>query len=335
MIQPNDVRAVSDASATVDHVRTPTETVADLRGTPRRLGKFELLQQVGAGAFGAVWKAHDAELNRTVAIKLLHQGRVADPSDRERFFREARAAAQLRHPGIATVYEVGELDGTPAIVSVFIEGLTLRDFVRRRRLTFRESANVVAQVADALDYAHTMKLVHRDVKPANIMIELGPERDASAPLDAGGGLHASGTSASHLAASSGSSTQVGGHVLLLDFGLALRDEIESTLTADGQILGTPAYMSPEQAAGESHHVDRRTDVYSLGVVLYELMTGELPFTGSRVALVNQVIHDEPRTPRQLNPDVPLDLETICMKAMAKSRGHRYATARELSADLRR
>jgi serine/threonine protein kinase/tetratricopeptide (TPR) repeat protein len=325
---------------TVDHVDASATSDATLGGerSLRRLGKFELLERVGAGGFGEVWKARDTELDRLVAIKLLHAGRIADPADRERFFREARAAAQLRHPCIAAVYEVAELENTPAIVSAFIEGATLRDLKRIRALSFREAAVVMAHVAEALEYAHSMKLVHRDVKPANVMIEFGPGRDAHSPLDLSGASHASSASAPHSAtsiANSSSTTHSGPRALLLDFGLALRDEIESTLTADGQIIGTPAYMSPEQAAGEGHHVDRRTDVYSLGAVLYELLTGELPFSGSRVALINQVLHDEPRPPRDINPRIPRDLETICLKAMAKSRNNRYPTARALGEDLDR
>jgi WD40 repeat protein len=223
------------------------------------------------------------------------------------------------------VHEVTTLDGVPAIVADFIDGVTLRDFLQVRRLTFRESAALVAEVADALDYAHAMGLVHRDVKPANIMIETspGPGPGSGARTAAGAELVSSADAATRL------------RPLLLDFGLALRGESEVTMTVDGQVVGTPAYMSPEQAAGHGHRVDRRSDVYALGVVLYELLCGELPFRGTMGVLRLQVLQEEPRPPRRLNSQIPRDLETICLKAMAKEPARRYPTARDLSDDLRR
>ncbi len=280
----------------------------------RASGRFELIEQVGVGAFGAVWRARDLNLGRIVALKIPHPGLWTDPADRERFVREARAAAQLTHHGIVTTHEVVSLDGMPTIVSEFVEGQTLQKLIQVRRPTFREAAVLLSAVADALDYAHSMGSVHRDVKPSNIMIETPAS-----------------SSTEDVASTRPRSL---GRPLLLDFGLA-RSAGEATLTVEGQIVGTPAYMSPEQAAGRGHGVDGRTDVYGLGVVLYELICGEPPFRGSPAALLQQVLHDEPRPPSRLSPRVPRDLETICLTAMSKEAKQRYATAREMGEDLRR
>jgi WD40 repeat protein/tRNA A-37 threonylcarbamoyl transferase component Bud32 len=281
-------------------VTVATMSLEGSRPLLARLGKFELLEEVGAGSYGTVYKARDPELDRIVAIKVPRATSLTRPANLDRFLREARSVAQLRHPRIVPIFEAGEFGGVPYIVSEFVEGVTLADMLTARPISPGEAARLVAELAEALHYAHVHGVIHRDVKPTNILLghDLAPH--------------------------------------LMDFGLAKREgAIDNTVTLEGQVLGTPAYMSPEQARGDSARVDGRTDVYSLGVVLYQMLAGELPFRGNLRMLLHQVQHTEPRGPRSLNDRVPADLETICLKCLQKEPSQRFATAAALEADLRR
>jgi len=262
------------------------------------IGHFELIERLGIGRFGVVWKARDTKLDRTVAVKIPRSGQT-DPVEAEQFMREARTAAQLLHPNIVSVHEVGRDEDRVYIVSDLVDGLSLADWLTDQRITVREAAELCEKIARALHYAHEMGIVHRDVKPANIMID------------------------------------VAGEPHVMDFGLAKREVGEVTMTLDGQLLGTPAYMSPEQAQGEAHEADCRSDVYSLGVVLFELLTGERPFRGNARMLLHQVIYDEPPSPRKLNANISKDLETITLKCLEKDPERRYQTARECRDELQR
>ena len=263
-----------------------------------RIGQFALVERVGVGEFGTVWKARDQTLDRTVAIKLPRRHHL-DAGDIELFLRDARVAAQLNHPNIVSVHEVGKHDNAVYIVSDYVQGAALNDWLETHSLSFDGVARLCEKISNAIHYAHERGVIHRDLKPGNIMMDLA------------------------------------GDPHIVDFGLAKREVGEVTMTLEGQVLGTPAYMSPEQARGDGHHAERGADVYSLGSILFELLTGELPFRGNRQTMLRQIIDARPPSPRELNNRIPRDLETICLKCLEKEPQARYGTAEALANDLRR
>jgi len=271
--------------------------------TPKKIGRYEILEELGHGAMGTVYRAKDPAMDRVVALKTIISLVLASDqgSDfRERFYREARAAGALAHPGIVPVFDVGEHEGLPFLVMEFISGKTLADAVRKgERMTLDRVCEIGQKIADALGYAHQHGVVHRDIKPANILLTSKEAHGIERPK-------------------------------ITDFGVAKLAVGHTTLT--GQILGTPAFMPPEQFTGAP--IDGRADIFSLGVVLYWMATGEQPFPGESMTAVSyKVVHTEPVPPRKLNPSIPLKLESIILKCLAKNPDDRYQTGEDLARDL--
>jgi serine/threonine protein kinase/tetratricopeptide (TPR) repeat protein len=263
-------------------------------------GDYELLEEIGRGGQGVVYRARQKSLNRTVALKVIGLGQWATQAHLKRFRREAEAAANLDHPCIVPIYEVGECEGSCYFSMNFIDGGQLDEVAKRQPISFRNAAELIAKLARTVHYAHEHGILHRDIKPGNIL------------LDAKGEPH------------------------LTDFGLARLLETKSTVTHTMDVLGTPSYMAPEQAVGNNARVSSATDIYGLGAVLYQLLTGHPPFAGGTTyETVRLVLDTEPRQPRLWNPKIDCDLATICLKSLEKDPQRRYSSALALAEDLER
>lgn len=265
---------------------------------PATLGDYELIEEVGRGGMGVVFRARQISLDREVAVKMILRGRLASEADLQRFLAEAAATARLVHPGIVPVYEVGDIDGRPFFSMQYIRGETLDERIARGPLPQREAAEIIAQVARAVQFAHEQGFVHRDLKPSNILLTKQ------------------------------------GQALITDFGLAKQWNADVHLTRSGMLVGTPAYMSPEQAGGRRELLGPATDIYSLGSMLYFTLTGRPPFVAeTAVEVVMLVIEQDPSPPRALRPSLDRDLEMIVIRCLQKPIDLRYASAGDLADDL--
>jgi serine/threonine protein kinase/Flp pilus assembly protein TadD len=284
----------ANAAAAIGH----SEKAASSSATLGELGDYDLMEVVGRGGQGVVYRAHQKSLNRTVALKMISLGSWATEVHLKRFRREAEAAASLEHPGIVPIHEVEERDGWCYFSMRFVEGGQLDQVIKREPMSIRQAAELISKVARTVHYAHEHGILHRDIKPGNILL------DAK------------------------------GEPLLTDFGLARLVEAESTVTRTKEVMGTPSYMAPEQAVGNNAAVSSATDVYGLGAVLYQLLTGNPPFAGGTTyETIKLVLDTEPRQPRSLNPKVDRDLSTICLKCLEKDPKRRYSSALALAEDL--
>ncbi len=266
----------------------------------RYFGDYEILREIARGGMGVVFQARQVSLNRTVALKMILSGQLANDTDVKRFYTEAEAAANLDHPGIVPIFEVGQHEGQHYFSMGFVEGQSLSQRLAEGPLPAREAAELIRRVSEAIEYAHLRGVIHRDLKPANILLDAN------------------------------------GNPRVTDFGLAKKVQGDSRLTGSGQIMGTPSYMPPEQAGGPRGEVGPAADVYALGATLYALLTGRPPFqAASAMDTVIQVISDEPIPPRRLNRSIPRDLETVCLKCLEKAPRRRYDSARSLAEELER
>jgi serine/threonine protein kinase/tetratricopeptide (TPR) repeat protein len=300
VVAGEDSGPAKDVAASDANAAPHGEKEASAARLPREFGDYELLEEIGRGGQGVVFRAWQKSLNRTVAVKIIEIGQLTTSAHLKRLRREAEAAAKLNHPGIVPIYEVGERDGTYYFSMRFVEGDALDEVVDRGSMSVRQAAELIAKVARTVHYAHEHGILHRDIKPGNIL------------LDANGEPH------------------------LSDFGLARLVEHGSTLTGTLEVMGTPCYMAPEQAVGNNAALCRGTDVYGLGAVLYELLTGNPPFSGATTyETIHLLLDSEPRQPRLLNRKIDRDLSAVCLKCLEKNPRYRYSSALELAEDLER
>src|SRR6476646_85620 len=302
-MSPEALAGVADAAnekLAAGHVAPASKKAAQVAELLGELGDYELLEEVGRGGQGVVFRARQKSLNRTVALNVISLGQWASKAHLKRFRLEAEAAARLEHPGIVPIHEVGERDGSCYFSMKFIEGGQLDEVVKREPMPIRRAVELIAKVARTVHYAHEHGILHRDIKPGNIL------------LDANGEPH------------------------LTDFGLARLVEHGSTVTGSLEVMGTPSYMAPEQAVGNNAGVNRATDVYGLGAVLYELLTGHPPFAGGTTyETIHLLLDSEPRQPRSWNRKIDRDLSAVCLKCLEKNPRYRYSSALELAEDLER
>src|SRR2546421_7833130 len=306
-ILPDAVAEVDSSAGSLDELSCdnakPTSGVKEAvcAGTMLgELGDYELLEEIGRGGQGVVFRARQKSLNRTVALKVINLGQWASKAHLKRFRLEAEAAARLEHPGIVPIHEVGERDGQCYFSMKFIEGGQLDEVVKQTPMSIRQAVELITKVARTVHYAHEHGILHRDIKPGNILLDGKGEPQ------------------------------------LTDFGLARLVETESTMTRTLDVLGTPSYMAPEQATGNNAAVSSVTDVYGLGAVLYQLLTGQPPFAGGATyETIKLLLDTEPRLPRLLNPKIDRDLSTICLKCLEKDPKRRYSSALALAEDLER
>ena len=296
----DDCGSAGDVEANGANAAPQSKKAARAANMLGELGDYELLEEIGRGGQGVVYRARQKSLNRTVALKVIGLGQWATKAHLKRFRLEAEAAASLDHPCIVPIYEVGERDGSCYFSMKFVEGGQLDEVIRRAPMSIRQAAELMIKVARTVHYAHEHGILHRDIKPGNIL------------LDTKGEPH------------------------LTDFGLARLVETESTVTRTLEVLGTPSYMAPEQAAGETGKLTSATDVYGLGAVLYQLLTGHPPFAGGTTyETIRLLLDTEPRPPRLLNSKIDRDLSTICLKCLEKDPQRRYSSALALAEDLER